>query len=175
MLTDPNPDDPLVPEIANLYKTDRARYESTAREWTRKWVIRILAHLCRLKRRWWETFVGSDTLSKPFLTLFARNKLFSHSIDRQGRNDDREWERGGQKSRRSALIIPLVFCLFAPFFRVSRNYFYYYSLFRPCLSIRKQYRRAIRASSVARSIRFGCFVLRSRLTALFVSISVRSS
>lgn len=36
LLTDPNPDDPLVPEIANLYKTDRARYESTAREWTRK-------------------------------------------------------------------------------------------------------------------------------------------
>lgn len=36
MLTDPNPDDPLVPEIANLYKTDRQRYESTAREWTRK-------------------------------------------------------------------------------------------------------------------------------------------
>lgn len=39
MLTDPNPDDPLVPEIANLYKTDRARYESTAREWTRKYAI----------------------------------------------------------------------------------------------------------------------------------------
>ncbi len=38
MLTDPNPDDPLVPEIANLYKTDRQRYESTAREWTRKCV-----------------------------------------------------------------------------------------------------------------------------------------
>lgn len=36
MLTDPNPDDPLVPDIAHLYKTDRARYESTAREWTRK-------------------------------------------------------------------------------------------------------------------------------------------
>jgi ubiquitin-protein ligase len=65
MLTDPNPDDPLVPEIAHVsrnyrrdcvsqsideleadqiynssirqtYKTDRARYESTAREWTRK-------------------------------------------------------------------------------------------------------------------------------------------
>ncbi|KAI5475866.1 beta dna polymerase [Pseudohyphozyma bogoriensis] len=39
MLTDPNPDDPLVPEIANLYKTDRPRYESTAREWTRKYAI----------------------------------------------------------------------------------------------------------------------------------------
>ncbi|KAK4686703.1 ubiquitin-conjugating enzyme E2 D, partial [Tremellales sp. Uapishka_1] len=36
MLTDPNPDDPLVPEIAHTYKTDRPRYEATAREWTRK-------------------------------------------------------------------------------------------------------------------------------------------
>ncbi|KAF5660603.1 ubiquitin-conjugating enzyme E2 [Fusarium circinatum] len=35
MLTDPNPDDPLVPEIAHVYKTDRPRYEATAREWTR--------------------------------------------------------------------------------------------------------------------------------------------
>jgi ubiquitin-conjugating enzyme E2 D len=33
MLTDPNPDDPLVPEIAHVYKTDRSRYEATAREW----------------------------------------------------------------------------------------------------------------------------------------------
>lgn len=39
MLTDPNPDDPLVPEIAHMYKTDRARYEATAREWTRKYAI----------------------------------------------------------------------------------------------------------------------------------------
>jgi len=37
LLTDPNPDDPLVPEIAHIYKTDRARYEATAREWTRKY------------------------------------------------------------------------------------------------------------------------------------------
>lgn len=29
--------DPLVPELAHMYKTDRARYESTAREWTRKY------------------------------------------------------------------------------------------------------------------------------------------
>jgi ubiquitin-conjugating enzyme E2 D/E len=39
LLTDPNPDDPLVPEIAQLYKTDRARYETTAREWTRKYAM----------------------------------------------------------------------------------------------------------------------------------------
>ena len=37
LLTDPNPEDPLVPDIANLYKTDRARYEDTARQWTLKY------------------------------------------------------------------------------------------------------------------------------------------
>jgi len=36
LLCDPNPDDPLVPEIAQVYKHDRRRYENTAREWTRK-------------------------------------------------------------------------------------------------------------------------------------------
>jgi ubiquitin-conjugating enzyme E2 D/E len=42
MLTDPNPDDPLVHDIAHLYKTDRPRYEATAREWTRKCVFSFL-------------------------------------------------------------------------------------------------------------------------------------
>ncbi|CAG8479805.1 1738_t:CDS:2 [Gigaspora margarita] len=36
-LTDPNPDDPLVPEIAHIYKTDRTHYEAIVREWTRKY------------------------------------------------------------------------------------------------------------------------------------------
>ncbi|GBB85276.1 hypothetical protein RclHR1_11830007 [Rhizophagus clarus] len=36
-LNDPCPDDPLVPEVAHVYKTDRTRYEATAREWTRKY------------------------------------------------------------------------------------------------------------------------------------------
>ena len=30
-------DDPLVPEIAHVYKTDRTRFEATAKEWTRKY------------------------------------------------------------------------------------------------------------------------------------------
>jgi ubiquitin-conjugating enzyme E2 D len=37
LLTDANPNDPLVPEIAHIYKNDRARYENTAREWTRRY------------------------------------------------------------------------------------------------------------------------------------------
>jgi ubiquitin-conjugating enzyme E2 D/E len=28
-----------VPEIAQIYKTDKARYEDTAREWTRKFAM----------------------------------------------------------------------------------------------------------------------------------------
>ena len=37
LLTDANPNDPLVPEIAHIFKNDRARYENTAREWTRRY------------------------------------------------------------------------------------------------------------------------------------------
>ena len=36
LLTDPNPDDPLVPEIAQLYKSDMKKYNETAADWTRK-------------------------------------------------------------------------------------------------------------------------------------------
>ena len=39
LLDDANPDDPLVPEIAMLYKTDRPRYETVAREWTAKYAV----------------------------------------------------------------------------------------------------------------------------------------
>ncbi len=39
LLTDPNPDDPLVPEIAHIYKSQRSRYEETARAWTQKYAM----------------------------------------------------------------------------------------------------------------------------------------
>jgi ubiquitin-conjugating enzyme E2 D/E len=35
LLTDPNPDDPFVPEIARQYKANRAAYEEEAKTWTR--------------------------------------------------------------------------------------------------------------------------------------------
>ncbi|CAB5374905.1 unnamed protein product [Rhizophagus irregularis] len=37
LLTYPNQGDPLVPEIASMYKNDRNRYEAIAREWTRRY------------------------------------------------------------------------------------------------------------------------------------------
>jgi ubiquitin-conjugating enzyme E2 D/E len=37
LLTDPNPDDPFVPDIAKQYKTDRTAYEAEARRWTQEY------------------------------------------------------------------------------------------------------------------------------------------
>ncbi|BFZ17947.1 hypothetical protein BsWGS_20986 [Bradybaena similaris] len=34
---DPNPDDPLVPEIARTFKTNRSEYNRLAKEWTAKY------------------------------------------------------------------------------------------------------------------------------------------
>jgi ubiquitin-conjugating enzyme E2 D len=39
LLTDPNPKDPLVPEIARVFEKDRPKYDKTAREWTAKHAI----------------------------------------------------------------------------------------------------------------------------------------
>ena len=37
LLTDPNPNDPFVPEIASLLKRDKQKHNQTAREWTQKY------------------------------------------------------------------------------------------------------------------------------------------
>eukprot|EP00434_Breviolum_minutum_P005527 symbB.v1.2.004874.t1/scaffold264.1/size247971/15 len=37
LLTDPNPNDPLVPEIAQVYLKDRTKHDATAREWVQKY------------------------------------------------------------------------------------------------------------------------------------------
>jgi ubiquitin-conjugating enzyme E2 D/E len=39
LLTDPNPDDPLVPEIANIYKDNKKKYNKEAKIWTQKYAI----------------------------------------------------------------------------------------------------------------------------------------
>jgi ubiquitin-conjugating enzyme E2 D/E len=37
LLSDPNPSDPLVPEIAQLLAKDKAKHDQTAREWVLKY------------------------------------------------------------------------------------------------------------------------------------------
>ena len=39
LLTDPNPDDPLEPEIAKIYKKDRVKYDQTARKWAERYAM----------------------------------------------------------------------------------------------------------------------------------------
>ncbi|XP_048604649.1 ubiquitin-conjugating enzyme E2-17 kDa-like [Brassica napus] len=39
VIINPNPDEALVPEIAHIYKTDRAKYETTARFWTQMYAM----------------------------------------------------------------------------------------------------------------------------------------
>lgn len=39
LLTDPNPDDPLDPEIAHIYKTNKPKFEATAKDWTAKYAL----------------------------------------------------------------------------------------------------------------------------------------
>jgi len=39
LLTDANPNDPLVPDIARLYLNDRLKHDKTAREWVQKYAM----------------------------------------------------------------------------------------------------------------------------------------
>jgi ubiquitin-conjugating enzyme E2 D/E len=37
LLSEPNPDDPLVPDVANIYKTDRESFNKIAKDYTSKY------------------------------------------------------------------------------------------------------------------------------------------
>jgi ubiquitin-conjugating enzyme E2 D/E len=39
LLTDPNPKDPLVPDIANQLKNNKTQHDATARDWTAKYAM----------------------------------------------------------------------------------------------------------------------------------------
>jgi ubiquitin-conjugating enzyme E2 D/E len=39
LLANPNPNDPLVPEIANIYKTNKSLYETNVKEYVKKYAI----------------------------------------------------------------------------------------------------------------------------------------
>jgi len=69
LLCDPNPDDPLVPEIARIYKTDREKYNELAREWTRKYAM------------WWlpPPLVTSDHLFYQLFSIYLSLSLSSLS------------------------------------------------------------------------------------------------
>ncbi|XP_037572141.1 ubiquitin-conjugating enzyme E2 D2 [Dermacentor silvarum] len=39
LMCEPNPDDPLMPDVASVYKHDRTQYNATARKWTREYAM----------------------------------------------------------------------------------------------------------------------------------------
>ena len=41
LLSDPNPNDPLAPEVAMVYKTNKKLYEETAKKWTVKYAQQL--------------------------------------------------------------------------------------------------------------------------------------
>jgi ubiquitin-conjugating enzyme E2 D len=41
LLTDPNPDDPLSPEVAHVYKSSKKHFETIAREWTEQYAQQL--------------------------------------------------------------------------------------------------------------------------------------
>jgi len=77
LLCDPNPDDPLVPEIARIFKTDREKYTDLAREWTRKyamwwekWRTKPLEHTEKIKKKHTNSFFSKttpDRIENPFI------------------------------------------------------------------------------------------------------------
>jgi len=40
VLVEPNPDNPLEPEIANIFKENRTQFNKTAKEWTKKYATK---------------------------------------------------------------------------------------------------------------------------------------
>ena len=51
LLTDPNPADPLVPNIAQQLLSDKEEHDKTATEWTKRWVL-SLTRTRRTRRDW---------------------------------------------------------------------------------------------------------------------------
>ena len=48
LLTDPNPKDPLVPDIANKLNANKAEHDRIAAEWVRKYAYRELLWVCKI-------------------------------------------------------------------------------------------------------------------------------
>lgn len=39
LMCEPNPDDPLMPDVASVYKNNRFQYNATARKWTKEYAM----------------------------------------------------------------------------------------------------------------------------------------
>jgi len=72
LLCDPNPDDPLVPEIARIFKSDRDKYTELAREWTRKYAMWFRSVKYHLLNR--QIHTSQHLLKKLLLNLLLKRR-----------------------------------------------------------------------------------------------------
>ena len=63
LLTDPNPDDPLVPEIARMYTSDRSTYNEKAKAVSCQNIIKILSKKNKITQN--INIVSNDNVPKP--------------------------------------------------------------------------------------------------------------
>jgi len=81
LLCDPNPDDPLVPEIAKIFKSDRTRYNQLAKEWTSKYAMwRVEVREAAALWSYWQYGANTASHSPLIQELFVPNKLNSLSF-----------------------------------------------------------------------------------------------
>ena len=71
LLADPNFDDPLVPEIAHMYKTDRVKHETTARSWTQKYAM---------AQDYWTQKTAEDFLLSSYIPKLPTSTVCQESL-----------------------------------------------------------------------------------------------
>lgn len=108
LLTDPNPSDPLVAEIAQLYLHNRPKFDQTAREQTRKYASRPIdleAALAKGNDKGKSKASGTDTATTPQLPKDKerdRAKRAERDVIVIEGSDDREGSGSGSGSSRRA-------------------------------------------------------------------------
>ena len=70
LLTDPNPDDPLVPEIARMYTSDRSTYNEKAKAVSCQNIIKILSKKNKITQN--INIVSNDNVPKKKKRVFCR-------------------------------------------------------------------------------------------------------
>ncbi|XBI32379.1 hypothetical protein VPH35_055836 [Triticum aestivum] len=120
LLMDPNPDDPLVPEITHMYKTDQAKYESTARTWTQKYATGgFIGKQCRERYEWLTSplLVFGEAIRPRFVPLIlsrlANCQVQAHHAIPRLKTNQLKWSFTSAFEARQSLIVRGLFPMLA--------------------------------------------------------------
>lgn len=103
LMAEPNAGDPLVPEIARIYKNDRTKYNDLAKEWTKKYAMkRLLLDQVKVKDDHVGGLKGLDFNDVTMVMGAKRDPhpLFSHAVEasiRTAKHEEAKPERFERK------------------------------------------------------------------------------